>query len=230
MKAHYNSFWTGLCFTRLQHWACLFQWHPKQPHKCRAAKMLIKPNHLTIHRRHCVVNNAVSVAWLQGFIWKKTVYFCLVCALGHKWRRKSIKKSALISWLTHLSKSGLSIFFVAGGVQSNCVLPGRHGQFYTFEKLIMKVSWGNKTQLRWIFLLLLLLLFFFWFHHYIHYPGGKRRLPFLSPKNRVCCAGFDHWREVLSLKSTRQVILADAPSTTVTFWVMGNWPWLPVEI
>lgn len=41
--------------------------------------------------------------------------------------------------------------------------------------------------------------------------------PFLSPKKRVCCAGFDHWREVLSLYSTRQVMFAVPPSVTVTF-------------
>lgn len=48
--------------------------------------------------------------------------------------------------------------------------------------------------------------------------------PFLSPKKRVCCAGFDHWREVLSLNSTRQVRFAVPPSVTVTFWTRGYWP------
>ncbi len=89
VKAHYNSFWLGHCFMRLQQCAS-FSVTSKQQYKCRAAKMLIKPNHLTIHRRYCVVNNTVSVAWLQRFN-SKTVYFCLVCALGHQWRHKFIK-------------------------------------------------------------------------------------------------------------------------------------------
>lgn len=56
---------------------------------------------------------------------------------------------------------------------------------------------------------------------------GQAHSPFLSPKKRVCCAGFDHWREVLSLWSTRQVRLAVPPSVTVTFWTIGNWLWAP---
>lgn len=51
--------------------------------------------------------------------------------------------------------------------------------------------------------------------------------PFLSPKKRVCCAGFDHWREVLSLYSTRQVRFAVPPSVTVIFWTRGYWPLMP---
>lgn len=51
--------------------------------------------------------------------------------------------------------------------------------------------------------------------------------PFLSPKKRVCCAGFDHWREVLSLYSTRQVRFAVPPCVTVTFWTRGYWPLIP---
>lgn len=51
--------------------------------------------------------------------------------------------------------------------------------------------------------------------------------PFLFPKKRVCCAGLDHWREVLSLYSTRQVMFAVPPSVTVTFWTRGYWPLLP---
>lgn len=54
-------------------------------------------------------------------------------------------------------------------------------------------------------------------------------LPFLSSKYSVCWAGFDHWREVLSFWSTLQVKFAVPPSTTVTFCVSGNCPWLPEE-
>lgn len=53
--------------------------------------------------------------------------------------------------------------------------------------------------------------------------------PFLSPKKRVCCAGFDHWREVLSLNSTRQVRFAIPPSVTVTFWTRGYCPLIPAK-
>lgn len=45
--------------------------------------------------------------------------------------------------------------------------------------------------------------------------------PFVAPKKSVCCAGFDHWREVLSLYSTRQVRFAVPPSVTVRFWTRG---------
>ena len=45
--------------------------------------------------------------------------------------------------------------------------------------------------------------------------------PFLSPKKRVCCAGFDHWREVLSLYSTRQVMFTVPPCVTVMFCTRG---------
>lgn len=93
VRAHYNSFWLRPCFTRLQQCAS-FSVTSKQLYKCRAAKMLIKPNHLTIHRRYGVVNNTVSVAWLQKFN-SKAAYFCLVCALGHQWRHKFIKSLCL---------------------------------------------------------------------------------------------------------------------------------------
>lgn len=56
---------------------------------------------------------------------------------------------------------------------------------------------------------------------------SSSNLPFLSPKNRVCCAGFDHWREVLSLYSTRQVRFAVPPSVTVIFCTRGYWPLTP---
>lgn len=66
----------------------------------------------------------------------------------------------------------------------------------------------------WLLLLLLLL-------------SVMSNSPFLSPKKRVCCAGFDHWREVLSLYSTRQVRFAVPPSVTVIFWTRGYWPLMP---
>lgn len=53
--------------------------------------------------------------------------------------------------------------------------------------------------------------------------------PFLFPKKRVCCAGFDHWREVLSLNSTLQVRFAVPPSVTVTFWTRGYCPLVPAK-
>lgn len=53
------------------------------------------------------------------------------------------------------------------------------------------------------------------------------RSPFVAPKKSVCCAGFDHWREVLSLYSTRQVRFAVPPSVTVRFWTRGYWPLAP---
>lgn len=59
--------------------------------------------------------------------------------------------------------------------------------------------------------------------------SSGKGLPFLSSKYSVCWAGFDHWREVLSLWSTLQVKFAVPPSTTVTFCVSGNCPWLPEE-
>lgn len=59
--------------------------------------------------------------------------------------------------------------------------------------------------------------------------SSGNNLPFLSSKYSVCWAGFDHWREVLSFWSTLQVKFAVPPSTTVTFCVSGNCPWLPEE-
>lgn len=125
VRAHYNSFWPGPCFTRLQQCA-YFSVTSKQPYKCRAAEMLIKPYHLTIHRRHCVVNTTASVARLQKFN-SKTVYFCLVCALGHQWRHK-LEELKLCFDIRSKSFPSDPLFFF-----SNCVLAGRQGQFQMWK-------------------------------------------------------------------------------------------------
>lgn len=131
VRAHYNSFWPGPCFTMLQQCA-FFSVTSKQLYKCRAAKMLIRPNHLTIHRRHCVVNNAVSVAWLQNFN-SKTVYFCLVCAQGHRWRHNFIK-----SLLWHYKEYISRISFFLCSVEIVCSQAGRDNLVHSIVETLMK--------------------------------------------------------------------------------------------
>lgn len=67
-----------------------------------------------------------------------------------------------------------SLHFFGEGGRLSSVKPCsvRHGQFDTFETLKMKVSWSNKTQRRWIFLLLWLLFFGWIITSIIREEGG----------------------------------------------------------
>lgn len=125
---------------------------PKQPRKCRPAKMLIRFHHLTTHQHQSAANNSVADSKIHFPNSSHSVWS--LCE-RENYPPVSQKRSC-----SDLIKNGQICLF----------------SFLFFG--IISETIPSEDRIRLL---------------------AEEHSPFVSPKNRVCCAGFDHWREVLSL-------------------------------
>lgn len=95
-------------FTRLQHHGSL-SLTPKQPYKCRLAKMLIRFHHLTTHKHRSAANNSVADS---GIHFPKPFPFCLVSLLVEKWS-SSQSNSRVQTW-SNMAKTVCSLSHLSG--------------------------------------------------------------------------------------------------------------------